>query len=278
MITNNPLRKALQALPGAFLLGRAYYNGGMILTWSGRRQLLYITAAGIVLAGVLGALYVTLFTAPPTCDDGLQNGSELGVDCGGSCALLCPHMARDPVVLWQRAFEVSSGNYTAAAYIKNDNVGAGARTVRYSFQLFDKDNFLIVEREGVADLLPVPAMPIIETNIDTGTRTVARTFFSFSETPIWRHEELRDLSSLSIANQYLDEGGKRLVATLENSGVSDVKNVTVASVLYDKDGVARAASRSVVTVGARSSKQVVFTWPLGVPGAVSANITILPSF
>lgn len=28
--------------------------------------------------------------APPACDDGIQNGDETGVDCGGSCPTVCP--------------------------------------------------------------------------------------------------------------------------------------------------------------------------------------------
>lgn len=27
---------------------------------------------------------------PPTCTDGIKNGNETGVDCGGSCPVLCP--------------------------------------------------------------------------------------------------------------------------------------------------------------------------------------------
>jgi hypothetical protein len=29
-------------------------------------------------------------TVTPTCDDGLRNGDEIGIDCGGSCPNTCP--------------------------------------------------------------------------------------------------------------------------------------------------------------------------------------------
>ena len=37
---------------------------------------------------------VDMFTPAPTCDDGLRNGDETGVDCGGeTCELRCPEGA-----------------------------------------------------------------------------------------------------------------------------------------------------------------------------------------
>src|SRR3990167_18523 len=81
--------------------------------------------------------------------------------------------ARAPIIVWARAFESAPQTYTAAAYIQNNNPGAGARQVSYSFQLFDADNALVVERGGTVDLPPVPTIPIIETGINVGYRSVA---------------------------------------------------------------------------------------------------------
>ncbi len=115
----------------------------------------------------------------------MQNGLELGIDCGGACSLICTDQAKAPTVLWARSFEIASSTYTAAAYIQNPNSGAGARAARYSFQLFDDQNILVVEKDGVVDLPPVRTIPVIEAGIDVGHRTVARTLFSFSALPAW---------------------------------------------------------------------------------------------
>src|SRR5579863_6726299 len=136
----------------------------MHLTWSARRQLLYYGVAFVVVAVLFYFSYQTFFTSAPTCFDGVQNGDETGVDCGGSCSLICPNQAHAPVVEWARPFEVSPGDYTAAAYIENPNVGAGAKQVPYSFQLFDSSNSFIVERDGVIDIPPMQTVPIIDTN------------------------------------------------------------------------------------------------------------------
>ena len=40
---------------------------------------------------------VTVGTAPPTCTDGIENGDEEGVDCGGSCPNPCPTTCTDGI-------------------------------------------------------------------------------------------------------------------------------------------------------------------------------------
>lgn len=249
------------------------YNYAMTLTWSGRRKALYTSVGGIIAFMLLIVVYQTLFTAPPLCTDGKQNGLEHGVDCGGQCALLCQGEAHAPVVLWARAFEQAPQTYTAAAYIQNNNIGAGARQVGYSFQLFDSENKLVVERQGVADLPPVSVVPIIEPGINVGNRVVSRALFSFSTEPVWVRAGA--LPKLSVSGQRLAADASRLEATVSNDSFVDVR-ATVAAVLFDADGVARSASKSTVTVPARSSTPVVFTWGEPGRGIVRAEITLLP--
>lgn len=237
--------------------------------------MLYYAVGAVVLLALVWAVYQAFFTAAPTCFDGKQNGDELGVDCGGSCSLVCTQDTKPLAVLWSRAFEVASGTYTAAAYVQSNNLTAGAKNVPYSFQLFDSSNSLIVERDGVVDILPVSVMPIIETNINTGTRSASRALFAFGATPVWHAAQV---PTLTIGNEILASDGSRLSATLSNNTLHDVVGVTVVAVLFDSAGVARAASKSVVSVPKQSSQSVVFTWPQTMPGVARADITALPPF
>lgn len=244
---------------------------------------MYLIVFGLIGAALLCWGYFSFFYHAPTCFDGSKNGTEIGVDCGGACSLLCVHQTREPSVLWARSFltvaATSSNLYTAAAYIQNTNLGAGAHKVAYSFQLFDAQNQLIIERRGVTDLPPLPIIPIIETNIPTGTRTIARTFFAFSALPVWSTVAPETLPSLDVTRQTLAPDGSRLTLMLENNTAKDVLNITVEGVSFDADGVALAASKSFIPLLSRKSSQnVTFTWPLGVPGVVRAEITVLPSF
>jgi hypothetical protein len=258
----------------------------MALSWSGRRKTLYSGVVAVIGFVLLIILYETFLTTPISCFNNKQDGTETGVDCGGSCALLCHDTAHDPVVLWARSFSVGSaagqGNYyTAAAYVQNNNAGAGAKQVKYSFQLFDTNNVLVIEKDGVLNIPPVQTVPVIEPNINVGNRDVARTLFAFTDDPhtiVWNKIPTSKLPTLHITQQNLSLDGARLSAILVNDTINDAKSVTVTAVLFDSGGVARAASKSLLDIPRKSSTPVTFTWPGGVPNIVRAEITILPSF
>lgn len=248
----------------------------MTLSWSTRRQLLYTAVAVVVGSVILYSGYATLLTSAPTCFDGNQNQGERGADCGGPCSLACKADTHEVTVLWSRAFQVSAGRYTAAAYVQGNNVSFAAKGIKYSFQLFDDKNLLVAEREGVVDFSPLQTIPIVETNIDTGTRTVSRTLFAFSTKPVW-YTPPTPPPALRVTNNNLASDGSSLSATIVNDTIEDAHRTTVTAVLFDQDGIARAASKSVVDVPKKSSQNVVFTWPTGTPNVVRAEITVLPS-
>lgn len=251
----------------------------MVLTWRQRRKYLYLSVVSIFAAFVLFFLWETFLHTTPTCTDGAQNAGEVGVDCGGPCALVCQNTARPPTVLWARSFAVGTGMYTAAAYIQNNMVGFGARQVAYSFQVFDAQNILITERTGVADLPPNQTIPIIEPNIPVGDRVVAYTQFTFARNPVWSKVPPESVTPLRVSSQVLAADGTRLSTTIHNDSVRDVSRVIVVAVLFDTEGIARAASKSLVqSLGHKSSQGLVFTWPTPVANVARAEITILPEF
>jgi len=251
----------------------------MALSWSTRRQLLYYGVAFFIGGVLLIVGWQTFFTTAPTCNDGLKNGSEQGVDCGGSCALVCQGQARAPVVLWARAFKTDATLYTAAAYIENPNtaLGAGARSVRYVFSLYDEKNVLVANRDGVIDIPPTMLVPVVENNIDVGNRTVFRAEFRFVLDTLAWEKFSNPAPTPRISNQALAPDGSRVSATVTNNSLESLSQVRVVAVLFDSEGVARAASKSTIaTLPKKSSAPVVFTWPTSIPGVVRAEITVLP--
>jgi hypothetical protein len=253
----------------------------MAMSWGARRQLLYYAVGVVILAVLAWIIWATFFTAAPSCFDGKQDGGEQGVDCGGPCSLVCGNLAHDPTVSWARAFQTGSTTYTAAAYIQNNNLGAGAKNVAYSFQLFDANNALVVEQDGVTDLPPVNVIPIVVPNINVGNRTVTHVQFAFSQNPpaVWNRVLAGLIPTLAITQQNLSVDGSRLSATLTNNTLQDANNITLTAILFDAQGVARAASKSLIpSLPAQASVPVVFTWQGGIPNIVRAEITILPSF
>ncbi len=251
----------------------------MAIGWGTRRKMLYSSVAIVIIGVALIISYIVFFNKPPTCFDHIQDGNETGVDCGGSCALLCPDQAYQPTVLWSRAFPVSSTTYTAAAYVQNTNAGAGARGVHYLFQLFDNNNNLVIEETGITDLPPVQTIPIVVPGIYVGQRSVSRVLFSFTDTPVWNKVPADTLPSLSISNETLAPNGMQLSATITNNSFQDVTNITAVAVLFDSNNTAIAASKSLIQHLAQQSAQtIVFTWPQNLSAVSRAEITLLPSF
>ena len=251
----------------------------MTLSWSFRRKLVYSGVVLLISLGCVAFIWFKFFSVTPTCFDHMQNGAETGVDCGGTCSLVCSLEARAPVVQWARVFPNGNNSYTAAAYVQNNNGETGARGVHYAFQFFDADNKLVLEKDGVADIPPVQTIPILEPNIDVGNRTVVRTLFSFSDTPVWQRVVHGSVPNIRIVSQTLTPDATKLTATLQNVLLDDVSRVTVIAVLFDGQGVARAASKSTIPLlEHKSTANVVFTWPQSVQGIERAEISILPSF
>jgi len=251
----------------------------MALSWSGRRQALYTSVGLIVVFIVLFVVYESFFTAPASCFNGKQDGDEIGVDCGGSCSLMCADTVHAPTVVWSRVFPTGGNYYTAAAEIQNNNVGAGAKQVKYTFQLFDANNLLVVERDGVVDLPPVQNIPIVEPNIYVQNRDVTHALFAFGSDQLsWNKVPANSVPLITTSQQNLSPDASKLTATLNNDTLLNAHNVTVTAVLYDVQGVARAASKSLIDIPQKSSVPVVFTWAGGVPNIVRAEITVLPSF
>lgn len=251
----------------------------MALSWSFRRQALYYIVAAVVAVIVVLALWKAFFVHTPLCTDGIRNGSETGVDCGGSCSLICADVARDPVILWRLPFKTGVSTYTVVAYLRNPNANAGAKSVPYSFSLFDDQNILIAQTNGTIDLPPVQIIPIVDTNINVGTRVVSHVEFAFGEKPVWHTIPASALPSLRASAPVPNDNYSRVSTTIFNDSVTEVRNTTVAVIVFSADGTALAASKSFVNrIPGKSSQSVVFTWPIGAPTAVRAEVRILPSF
>jgi hypothetical protein len=252
-----------------------------VIKWGARRQILYYAVAIIIVAALGLFTWQTFFTHEPTCFDRVQNGTEQGVDCGGTCALLCQNNAKAPTVLWARSFENAPGSYTAVAYLRNNNVavGAGARNVRYIFSFYDEKNVLITEREGVLNIPPVQTVPVVELNVDAGTRAVSKTFFKIlNENFTWEVVPKSSLQQLRLSNisSYNDN---RVTATLINDSFDPAKRVRITAVLFNTNGVAYGASHTTVgEIAGKSSESIVFTWPSPITASVYPEVIVLPSF
>ncbi len=249
------------------------------MSWASRRRILYLIGVTLFFAIVLGGpLAYIYFSIPATCEDGTMNQGETAVDKGGPCPVLDEWALQPHAVLWARSFRVRDGSYNAAAYIQNPNKNAGVLEARYRFGLYDAQNILVAEREGIMYIMPSGVTPIIESRINTGNRIVARTYFEFTGPLTWRRLD-NAASVIRINNkQVLDaETTPRVTADAQNTSVADMTNVSFAAVVFDPAGNAFAVSATAVSrISAGVSVPLTFTWPDAFDVQVG-RIDILPS-
>ena len=226
------------------------------MSWNTTRQLLFALGIFVVIVGAGVGGYFSFFYTAPSCEDRIKNGTEEGVDCGGSCARIC--VQPNITTVWARSVRVAPGVYHAVALIKNPQTDA-VGTVPYTVSLFDRNNILIATREGALRILPGETAPLFEANIVTGERIPVKTFVDIGTGTFTRKN--RTASAVRVASFTVDEERGRVVAQLENRSLFPVSDVTVTALVYDTNNVAQYASQTFVErLGIREQKEVVFTW------------------
>lgn len=249
------------------------------MTWRAKRQSIGI---GIVLAIILffvARLIIGYLSIEPTCFDREHNGDELGIDCGGSCALKCSFETRDLVTTWQRVTRVTDGVYSAVAYIENQNTGSGAYNVPYRFRLYDENNLIVSERTGKTYIGSNDRFAIVESNFDTGSRIPSRAFFEFLQEPIWQKiSDKYNQRLILVRNQKTEilNGRPRIIATLENTTLNHISDVQASVIVYDTvDNVIQTGSTMVPQINANGTVDIFFTWPESFSAEVG-RVEIIP--
>ena len=214
--------------------------------------------------GLVGTLiYFSNYYQPASCFDQIINGNETGVDCGGDCVRICAAETLPPRVVWAESFKITDGQYNAVAYVENQNQTAATPALDYTFQLFDQDR-LIAERSGTTALPPNSVYPVFEGKILIAVdETVTETKLMLKPADMWVPASInRDQFRSVDINLTSADTRPRLDVKLENRELTDAENVeVVATIFNDKDEPVIASRTFVEQIGARSTSDIVFTWP-----------------
>lgn len=236
------------------------------MSWAGRRQFTYFSIFALFVGGILFLILYPVFHKAPTCMDGKQNGTEKGVDCGGSCQLYCPFEVSKPIVLWSRAFHVAGTSYNLLAYIENQNKSGAVYQAPYEFRIYDTNNKLIGRREGTTFIPPNQRYAIFESRFDAGTATPRSTTFSFVGDLVWvKKEPVLTTLPLKVDRILIgdDTTSPSLSARLVNESVYNLPEFDVITILYDEMKNAIAVSKTHTSgIESNTSIQITFTWPL----------------
>jgi hypothetical protein len=229
--------------------------------WAERRKA-RIRMVVLVATVSLFALYLAVsLYRPATCFDGTQNQDEVGLDCGGSCDLVCDSQAQDLRTAWVRPFKVSKGWYSALAYVENTNVDVHADRVPYRFQFYDKEGLLITERTGSSFITRDPITPIFVGRVDVGEHEVYRATFEWLEKPVWYRDTHQYRVSFEEQEFVSRRLGQDLVVVAHNLESIPLTNIRVVAILYDAQENAIGASETYIEqLGPREKRTITFSW------------------
>lgn len=231
------------------------------MNWSTKRKLTYgLSLVFAILAISFYTFRDNIFPAP-TCFDKKQNSYESGVDCGGTCLLMCKQDVIPLTVKWSRALPVSPNTYDIVAMISNKNINNASRALTYLFTVYDKNGQIITTTTG-STVAPINGdFPIIKQNIkmDKMPKEVITQLFDGLH---YKVTEKPTSPTVRQVNTRYEAGDiPRVFSSIINTKRVTISNLPVRAVLYDMYDNAFAVGETVIPfLDKEQMKDISFTW------------------
>ena len=234
--------------------------------WSSNRKriiFLIIFLAALILIGVPAFFFIY---KAPTCFDSKQNGDETGVDCGGSCQLLC---AVESLPIIQkgdaRILKVANNVYEVVALFENPNASAQIYRASYTIRLFSASSTAPVKIiEGEVFVPQNGLFAVFEKPFLLENESPSKAVFSWKEESlIWQKNNV-SLPNISVRTKNLTkpESAPRLDIQVLNNSLETIYNIELIVLLSDAEGNIFAASKTFLDyLSPGILAPAVFTWP-----------------
>ncbi len=253
--------------------------------WSINRKRFILFLIILILVVLIGAPIFFFFYKAPTCFDKKQNGDEVGVDCGGSCSLICTTqtlpliMKGDPRVL-----RVATSTYEVISYIENPNVSAEILLAPYTFNIYGANSAVPLKTISGQTFVPKgSSFVVFEGPFNLLGDIPVRTTFSLDNNSLVWQKNLNNLPDLKIKDSTLSntDSEPRLEAGLTSSSLVSVLNIELVALVFDDKGNTVGASKTFIdSLRVGESAPLVFVWPepfVGKPATFEIIPRILPN-
>lgn len=235
------------------------------MSWASKRRAQYLFGVFLFFGLILFLILYPYIFKKPTCADGKQNGTETGVDCGGSCLSMCPNDVSEPIVVWARAVPVIDNIYNLVALVENPNKISAIENAKYEFRVYNTNNELVGVREGSTFISPNKRFAVFEPRFDLGEGTLKSVTFDFIAPYDWVKKETK-LDTLPIRNENIvfenSADYPSLSLSVKNDSIYNLPEFDVISILYDIDGnVINASKTHKNPLASGEASSVFFTWP-----------------
>ena len=234
-------------------------------SWSIRRKRIIFAIILLVTLIFIGIPVFFIFYKVPTCFDGIKNGDELEVDCGGSCQKLCIAESLPIIIKGDtRIINVATSTYVALAYLENPNANAGIYRAFYDINIFTADNPSPIKKIEGSTFVPageefaIYEGPFI---IEENTKPV-RASLSWKEPLSWE-KNISKKPAIEIRSRTLsrEETSPRLQVLVENTSLETISNIDLIVLVFDEYGNIFNASKTFIDqILGNSNASAIFSW------------------
>ncbi len=223
----------------------------------GRRikQLIYGIIYILIIAGIGYGIYYS--KNRPTCFDGVKNGKEEGIDCGGKCANVC-RIAVPLQVSVIKIIKVDEGDYDILAKVTNTNQEYGSGNVEFEFGNINS-SFYILPGQTKRIILNSSSDP-------------SGASFNLKNAE-WEKLNSFDPKNIDFRIDRTQLRGGEFEGVIFNNSDFDFDTVDVAVILYDEqDNILAMNKTTVNTLLSRTERYFKVIWPKPVGNAFRAEV------
>ncbi len=204
--------------------------------------ILYLT----ILALLAWGFYLIALKSPPTCSDGVQNGNETGVDCGGLC-VACEIKKLKPLSLSPATLFGFDRVYSVGAELRNPNMSFGAEDFSYEVNFYDEAGKILKTIKNKSFVYAGETKDIIEVGIKITEGIPVKGEIKIDAPGIiWEKTQdfFQPKITLNKVNFINEKTQVSLSGSLKNSNNFVVSRIILSAFLVDKLGVKVGVSKT----------------------------------
>ncbi|MDO8728940.1 MAG: VWA domain-containing protein [bacterium] len=233
--------------------------------WSIQRKRIILAIVVFTLIILIGVPGFFIFYRAPTCNDLKQNGDETGIDCGGSCQLLCTAQSLPLIQTGDpRVLDLGQGIYEIVAIIENSNVTAEILHARYTMKLFEESSSVPIRIIESETFVPNSGtFVVLEGPIDMRERRPVRATLEWHPDSLVWQKNTQVIKEVVARNVLLtkEDTQPRISAMLVNDSLNPVSNIELTVLVSGEDGNLIAASKTFVEkLDGGGSSPITFNW------------------